>query len=323
MHNEFRKLLEKAKGRSEFVIAVNMDIRGFTPFCQSVDGPLNVATYITRIYSKIINEYFKDASYYKPTGDGLIIIIPYDTSNLKEKANSTIERCLKLLTDFPNLVKDDPMIYFETPEKIGIGIARGSACCIFSEGGDKVLDYSGRILNLASRLMELARPSGVVVDSSFRSILNDEFTKDFAQETVYVRGLAEEKPLSILYTTKYSLISAFSKKPMKEPKWDTVTSKTTLGKLENAGIDVFYINLKKNPFDTKQISLEIVFDDPKGTDLELSYYYKFSDARITYRHIGKRHQVVVYIKSIIENLKESGVTENAQLQFCVYYSVND
>lgn len=75
MHKDFLKLLEKATGRDEYVIAVNLDIRGFTQFSQSVES-LPVATYIKKVYLKIMKGYFKNASYYKPTGDGLIVIIP-------------------------------------------------------------------------------------------------------------------------------------------------------------------------------------------------------------------------------------------------------
>ena len=117
MHKEFLKLLEKATGRSEDVIAINLDIRSFTPFCKTVDS-LRVATYITRVYLKIIKDYFKNASYYKPTGDGLIIIIPYTRENLHEVANLAIESCLKLLQDFSSLCIDDPMINYSTPQKL-------------------------------------------------------------------------------------------------------------------------------------------------------------------------------------------------------------
>jgi GTP cyclohydrolase III len=58
MHKEFLKLLENATGRSEHVIVVNLDIRGFTSFCQTVN-PLDVATSIKKVYLTILNNYFK------------------------------------------------------------------------------------------------------------------------------------------------------------------------------------------------------------------------------------------------------------------------
>ena len=81
MHREFRELLEKATGFSEFVVAINVDIRGFSPFSKTVESP-EVAMFIKRVYMKLIDEYFSNASFFKPTGDGLLVILPYTEENL-------------------------------------------------------------------------------------------------------------------------------------------------------------------------------------------------------------------------------------------------
>ena len=57
MHTQFRGHLENAKGQSEFIIAVNLDIRGFSSFSKNVESP-DVAMYIKRIYMKLIDNYF-------------------------------------------------------------------------------------------------------------------------------------------------------------------------------------------------------------------------------------------------------------------------
>lgn len=74
MHNAFRTLLKDAKGTSQHIIALILDIRGFSSFCQNVEST-DVGVYISKFYLKIITNYFKFASFYKPTGDGLLIII--------------------------------------------------------------------------------------------------------------------------------------------------------------------------------------------------------------------------------------------------------
>ena len=57
-----------------------------------------------------------------------------------------------------------------------IGISRGTVCRLVSKG--KTLDYSGRVVNLASRLMDDARPSGVVFDASVGiDLLSEEQAK--------------------------------------------------------------------------------------------------------------------------------------------------
>ena len=321
MHKEFLKLLEKAKGRSEYIIAVNLDIRGFTHFCQDVES-VNVATYITKVYSKIINGYFKTASYYKPTGDGLIIIIPFTAENLKEVANSTINSCLDLLEKFGSLCINEAMINYPTPQKIGIGLTRGSACCI--SAGDKILDYSGRILNLASRLMELARPSGIIFDDSFGVGLLEEKTKElFSEETVYVRGVAEEEPIKIFYTTKYALIPDSYKQPLKEPKWKTDTCEYSIETLESSGIEVLSLPLGRKPLDENKITIVISHVNPSVEELRDSYDFSTAQDGIEYKRKGNAHYVLIDAHRTIEFLrrKVKGIPKNTIIRFDAIYPV--
>ena len=319
MHREFLELLEKATGRSEHVIAINLDIRGFTPFCQSVES-LDVATYIRKIYSKIINNYFKNASYYKPTGDGLIIIVPYTEETLKDVINSTIESCLDLLEKFGSLCIGEHMINYPTPQKIGIGLTRGSTCCITAE--DKILDYSGRILNLASRLMDLARPSGIVFDGSFGiELLKDETRKLFSEETVYVRGVAEEEPIEVYCTRKYTLIPDSYHKPLKEPKWNTETYESSIETLESSGIDELVLKLDRKPLDEKKITIEISHDDPRVKELRIGYDFSIDDPRISSERVGNTYRVLIDVDSIIKFLerKTKGMPKDTIIRFDIVY----
>ena len=322
MYKEFLKLLEKATGRSDHVIAINLDIRGFTPFCQEVDS-LNVSTYIKKIYGKIITGYFKNASFYKPTGDGLIIIVPFTEETLEQVANLTINSCLNLLQNFGSLCNDEPMINFPTPEKIGIGLSRGSACCIISEDEDKVLDYSGRILNLASRLMDLARPSGIVLDESFGVNLLPEQTKElFSEETVYVRGVAEETPIKIYYTKKYTLIPESYKQPLREPKWKKDDYEYTFGTLKEVTTEAFELELSRKPLDAKRISVLFSYDNPKAPD-ELRFIYELSidDKDFKYRRIGNNYSILIQIQDIIKKIEKTGVSDDIIVKIEIMYPV--
>jgi class 3 adenylate cyclase len=173
MHREFRELLEDATSVSKFVIAVNLDIRGFSLFSKKVESA-EAAMFIKRVYMRLIDDYFTSASFLKPTGDGLLITILYTEDNLPDVAKSTVDCCLKVLENFGTLCSNDPMINFEVPTKVGIGLSRGAACGLVSED-NKILDYSGRPLNVASRLMDFARPTGIVMDAVFGlEILSNE-----------------------------------------------------------------------------------------------------------------------------------------------------
>ena len=319
MHRELRKLLENATGISQYVIAIVLDIRGFTPFCQTVDS-VEVATYITKVYMKIIDGHFSNASFYKPTGDGLLVIIPYDKGSLKEAANSTMESCLKLLENFGNICEGDHMVNFDTPEKVGIGLTRGSACCITSE--DKILDYSGKVLNLASRLMDIARPSGIVFDSNFGlNLLSDETSEFFSKEdSVYVRGIAEENPISVYYTKKHTIIPDMYKHPIKEPRWQTESITQTLQKLRLFSDKYMNYPLDRKPFDEKQIVVEVGWL-ARATGLRVVKYFDLTDKMVDYKIRGKEYQVRFDAKPLIKFLKSNGVTDDTEVKFDFLYTV--
>lgn len=196
MHRIFREALDGATGRSEFVIVVFIDIREFSPFSQRCESP-DTAMFIKRVYMKIIDSYFENfASFYKSTGDGLLLTIPFNESDLKEMCQKTIASCIACHSEFGNICNNDPMITFAVPNKIGIGVARGTACCLVS--GEMIIDYSGRLLNLASRLTQLAKPSGIIIDGNFGiNLLSDEQQSYFQEDNVYLDGIAEDEPIKI------------------------------------------------------------------------------------------------------------------------------
>lgn len=218
MHRLFREALDEATGVSESVIVVLIDVREFSAFsmgCDSVDA----AMFLKRAYMKFIDLYFPFASFYKSTGDGLLLIVPIGGKKLKEISQEVVASCIKCHSEFGNICDDDPMINFKVPNKIGIGITRGTACCLVS--GEKIIDYSGRWLNLASRLMDLARPSGIVIDGGFNiGLLTEEQQAIFKEDdNIYLRGIAESEPIKIYYTPEFTVISKYNKQPIAAKRW--------------------------------------------------------------------------------------------------------
>ena len=125
-----------------------------------------------------------------------------------------ISNCFQCLVEFPGICAGDPMINFKTPENIGFGIARGTACYLYSK--DQIIDYSGQRLNLCSRLMDLARPSGIVIDDHFlHEIIAEDLIDTFVEKEIYIRGIAEEKSYKIFYLEDYVTIPDEFLSPLK------------------------------------------------------------------------------------------------------------
>lgn len=228
MHRVFQEALDGAEGRSQFIVAVIADIRGFSAFSTHHES-VETAVYIKRVYIRMIDDYFPGASFYKPTGDGMLITMPYTYTeeSLRQAAQAVVEGCLRCLEEFPAICGDDPMINFEVPAAIGFGIAQGPACCLTS--ADVVLDYSGHLLNLTSRLTDLARPRGIVMDGGFAlGLLPDEQQKLFQEEQVYLPSVSEETPRTVYILKGVVEIPEAARRPVRLEQWETEGVEMTL-----------------------------------------------------------------------------------------------
>lgn len=190
-----REGLEHAVGVSEYAIVIYADVRGFSDFSDDHESP-DVATYIRTVFMHMIDDYFPFGTFYKSTGDGLMITVHFNRDNVVDMLTRSVDGSVRCVQDFPSFSRNNPMITFETPQNLGVGIARGTTCCLMSDG--KILDYSGQLLNLASRLNDLARPRGVVLDGKFgHNLLNRELQELFVPAKAYVRGIAERNARDI------------------------------------------------------------------------------------------------------------------------------
>jgi class 3 adenylate cyclase len=258
MHRELKDLLHEATGSSGFVVAIFLDVRGFSSFAKLAESS-EAAVFLRRMYISILDDYFPQADFFKPTGDGLMIILSYTAEDIAEVVNAAVATSLRIVESFTDLCADDPMVNFSTPEALGVGIARGAATRL--ESGDKTLDYSGRPLNLAARLMDIARPSGVVFDGSLGvELLKPDVSERFECTDVYVKGIAEAKTMPIWYSAGLTEVGPAYKQPIVSDKWHVQNeTNITLKTLEERS--AFLVRLAHHPIDVDHI--EIVVSHPK------------------------------------------------------------
>jgi class 3 adenylate cyclase len=206
-----REGLANAVGVSEYAIVISADIRGFSDFSDDHESP-DVATYIREVFIQMIDEYFPFGSFFKSTGDGLMITVHFDRDTVVDMLARSVSSAVRCVEDFPTFSRDNPMITFATPTNLGIGIARGTTCCLMTDG--KILDYSGQLMNLAARLQDLARPRGVVMDGAFgHNLLNRETQEMFIPAKAYIRGIAETAARDIFILKDVVQISEQAHRP--------------------------------------------------------------------------------------------------------------
>lgn len=315
MHKLFREALNDATGESKHIIAVIIDIRGFSSFshqCESVD----VAAYIRKVYMKIIDIYFSFASFYKPTGDGLILTIPWDEESLQEISQKVIASSIKCHSEFCKICENEPAINFDVPEEVGMGVARGSACCLVS--GDKVIDYSGRLLNLTARLMDLARPSGIVIDGAFGiDLLTEAQQKLFKEYKVYLDGIAEYEPVKIYFTKEFTEIPRRNRQPIAERRWRRESEVKPFRELLK--LDKFIYYLESEPLNPDEIAVKVHYPATVKGRVHKGYLRVYDFKDFEYDMEAGKPALTVDFRKMCSGLEKRNVKKNMNIRIDIDY----
>ena len=210
------------------------------------------------------------------------------------------------------MFRDIPILNYPQPEAIGFGIARGSASYLLV--GEDVLDYSGKLLNLAARLNELARPFGVVVDGNYKfEIIPKKFRKRFQKHSVYLRGIAEEFPTRV-FTSDQVSIPTSARYPIREPVWKLVTVEKTVAEI-NAMFGTFSVCLPNPPLVPEQTKAEVRWVSPK-----IKSTFEELKCDLTSQTVdGSGYFVKFDLDEVHSLMKNQGLDATAKVQFRVHY----
>jgi class 3 adenylate cyclase len=302
-----------ALGRSEFVIIVVCDIRNFSGFSAGREAP-EMAIFISKFYEKLLSQYFTDAVFAKPTGDGLIMAFNHkaNQTDLLAVAKSVLNECQKANNEYPKMLTDDLMINFSLPERIGFGVARGTAFCLFA--GEEIIDYSGQILNLAARLNDLAKPGGIVIDESFLfDAIPPELQNIFRTEEVYIRGIAEDSPRKIFCSNDVTIPES-AKQPLKSDIWEKTEVGTTYGNVKKIR-GCYTIRLPAEPLSKDKCKIKMewpsIINSQHTRSREITPFELSHDAEgfSVKFDLGAQH----------ENLINEKLKNNSEIKFAVHY----
>jgi class 3 adenylate cyclase len=305
MHREFRKLLDAAVGISEFVFAVNIDIRGFSDWSLTVDSA-QTAIFVKKIYTKLIDGYFSDAAFVKPTGDGLLVVVSFEEEQLTAVATKLVRDAIQIVENFGMLCATEEMINFPVPQAVGIGLARGAASRLAS--GETTLDYSGRVLNLAARLMDLARPHGVVLDAGFGlKLLPDELQDRFRRRDVYLKGVSPTTASAVYCWPTTVEIPTTYLHPLGDKRWEQVVDTVTIADLEQFGGDELSYELIPSPCPTHELFCIASHDAVTAGGRKSKKFTETKEIPVTLVHKGAIHEAEILRAALLKYLRQKKV----------------
>lgn len=320
MHRKLKNLLHGATGQSGLVVVVFLDIRGFSEW---MTDSTRSALYLKSAYTRILDDFFPTASFFKPTGDGLLVVLAHDESeaNLRAVVQDAVEKSVDLVAAFPSLTAGDPLINFSVPQQLGIGIARGTATRLVSRG--QTLDYSGHPLNLAARLMDLARPSGVVFDSTLEiELLQPATVTKFNEEQVFVKGLSERTSMTVHVLTDMVEVPQFNRYPIGRYKQRLVP----LGGMPFKRLkerELFHHTLHEEPADREQVQVHIRYPDKRPSGRKHPGLKRTATYPATFRNFAGKMVAELDYRPVVAQFVEWGVKDGWEVEVMVEYPVRD
>jgi signal transduction histidine kinase/class 3 adenylate cyclase/CheY-like chemotaxis protein len=153
------------------VVAVFVDLRGFTEFAESVE-PEEVMG-VLRDYNAVLGELIiaHEGTVERFTGDGMIVLFN-DPVPISDPAGRAIRMAAAMRDDVASLIVRWRRFGYELD--FGVGIAQGYAT-IGAIGFEQRYDYTaiGSVMNLASRLCGEAKPGQILISQRVFAMVED------------------------------------------------------------------------------------------------------------------------------------------------------
>jgi class 3 adenylate cyclase len=191
-------------------LAVVLDLKNFTDFCDQRDPHLEVPAFIECflkwLFGRIADELFlaEDGTkvilssplpnFGKFLGDGVLLL--WDVREVSRESRGNIVRAFDIICsdyerDFVKALKDQ---FTNPPPKLRCGIAQGQVARIGNN------DYVGLCINIASRLQKLGDGafSFAFTKKGLNENASDDWLKDFRLIRIPIRGVSKQELVYVL-----------------------------------------------------------------------------------------------------------------------------
>lgn len=157
---------EKKSESTKDALIIFVDIRGFTNWSTANESFEYAPELVTSFYSSIRKPNNFQRYSFKSLGDGAMLVheVELKTQNAFQKELvQALKKIDRINFDFQRLCDRFAAAHgHATPLKLGWGVTRGPIKKICQEGESD--DYLGSNINKSSRLCDIARPCGIVLD---------------------------------------------------------------------------------------------------------------------------------------------------------------
>lgn len=185
-------------------LIVFTDIRGFTKWSENIEIFQYSPEFIASFYASL-EEQFKGWNS-KKLGDGSLFIKILKEDEHKRVIINVISKIFKVNESFKKLCENFAEKRGQkTPLTLGWGIARGSVNEICYNDNHK--EYIGAVVNKTSRLCDIARPNGIVIDAQNFSNLG-KYSNLFFKQKRKIKSI--EKDIDVWVTEE--IANAFQKR---------------------------------------------------------------------------------------------------------------
>ena len=188
-----------SKPEKKDAIIIFADIRGFTKWSENIEVFQHSPEFVEKFYKSLKSSF--QGYFFKSLGDGALLIKTMDEVTL-DSINNELTAILRSIqqveSEFNDCCKNFSKIRGqETDLSLGWGVTRGTVNEIPIGNG---FDYIGSNINKASRLCDIARPSGIVVDAEDFSDIEKNGFFSFTKQERRVKSLTNT--LSVWVTEK-------------------------------------------------------------------------------------------------------------------------
>ena len=196
-------------------------------------------------------------------------------------------------------------------------MARGTACCLHS--GNTIIDYSGHLLNLAARLTELARPSGIVIDAAFqKGIIPPDYRNRFEDAEVYIRSIAESTAIPVFILEDSVKLPKQALEPIEAKRWMAHRRNFKVPELRKLG-QLFRISLPSKA--DKHEPLKVRFQHPmmRGGHVVQGYSTINEFAKYTVDYAHDNTIVVADLHAAADIIEKLKVPRTKEVLFIIDY----